>query len=340
MYNTSKVHLAFFSRVGFRDGTNDGYSVVDAANQVSESGRYFQDANALVTIPAIKDTHVDPDLSDEEFNEFLENVKKANILKAIDTVLPSPDVLKTARLFNNADNYARTIDKAGSFVGFKIVVPPRHNLKVSSITLEFNGVQDLNLYLFHTISETALQTKSITTGLGTSVTLDWDISSYDYPGGYFMLGYFADDLSGVLPYNRGWNYSECYEEFNYIGITSAYVAATSTGRPSITNLVETSETFGLNPMLSVRSDHTQVLLENVSRFDLLVSLYVAADLIERMKLSVRSDFYERQAAQAVTELEGSKEFGITGIYPQIKIETQKVYRDLFGKPVYFNGTSR
>jgi len=340
MFNTSQVITSFFPRVGFRQGTNTGYNIVDEANQVSDSGLYFQDANALVTIPAIKDTHVDPDLSEDEFNEFLESVKNANILKTLKTVLPSSDVLETSWLYGFADDWSSTTSKTSNFVGLKVKVPANKSVTVSDITMEFDGVQDITLYLYHTSKTTALQTKSVSTGLGNKVSVDWTLSTYDYPAGYFLIGYYVDDLSGVNAYTRKWNCSEIQHRYRFIGVESVYIPSADIDLPNIDDEVMTSDTFGLNPLFAVREDYTQTLLENVSRFDNLVMLFVAADLIERMKLSVRSDFYERQAARAVTELEGSKEFGITGLYSQIKIEAHKVYSDLFGKPAYFNGTLR
>jgi len=346
MYNNSAILTDFYPRVGFRQGTDTGYDIVDENNLQSTSGRYFQDINPLVTIPNIKDTHPDPDLTDDEFNEFLENVNKSAILQAIDTVLPSGDVLESQQLFSNADDYRQTTAKSGQFVGFKILVPDDVIAQVRNVTLEFNGETSLTLYLFHTSKTKALQTKAITTGLGTSVTLDWELNAFDNVGGYFLLGYYADDLGGAVEaYDRGWNFSDVMNDFYNIGIYNAYVSGDSPTRPNITSLSTTTETFGLNPFITVRKNHTGVLLENASRFDYITSLYVAAKLIDMMRMTTRSNRRERFGGESINalanvELNGNSEFNITGLYRQIKSETAKVFDDLFGKPLIMRGTLR
>ena len=79
MIRSDKIKSQLFGEVGFRQSTLTGYDIVDASNQVSRSGLFFQDASRLVTIKNIKETqeNVDTDLISRKHKKRRELIKFA-----------------------------------------------------------------------------------------------------------------------------------------------------------------------------------------------------------------------------------------------------------------------
>lgn len=85
------LQIALVSRIGFRQGSDASYSI-DSTNLRSDSGRYFQDEHAYVSLKNIE-SFMDPAATNSvEFNEFLTSLRSRCVMGVITDVIETVEV--------------------------------------------------------------------------------------------------------------------------------------------------------------------------------------------------------------------------------------------------------
>ena len=132
-------------RIGWKD---DSRYNVDATNQTSESGRYFQDEAHFVSLTNIKESMEQVDAEDDEFNAFLRDLTRKAVTLVLSDVFRVSNIddevlTDQENLFDNAISKRMAI-----IVGELIWTSTRSNRTVSlgkenlnKIFLELNGNQ-------------------------------------------------------------------------------------------------------------------------------------------------------------------------------------------------------
>ena len=209
MIQSDKIISAFFGGVGFRQPTLANSPTLDSDNTQSDSGMYFQDANYLVTVQNIHDCQNDPDISDDDFNDFLTNMQNSTILEVINKVSEGQsDFVQMQNLYPYEKSFSDTLTPSGKRVGFQIesrCIRNGYLLDIPWIELSFDTEKTFNVYLYNSNLTDPIQTKSVTTSAGESkiVDLNWKIKDDStYKGGTFYLVYNEDDLDGAKAYMK------------------------------------------------------------------------------------------------------------------------------------------
>jgi hypothetical protein len=317
-FDYNKVMSALVGRIGWMQ-TPDS-PTLDNTNLISRSGRRFNDGSfhAMVTLNNIKAIMEQKNASDADFNAFLLASDRATILRCLNGVFNDVEYISQTLLYNRSGygNNDHTISNEGKFVGIQIKLPPVVDMavQIDSIALYFDSVKTFNIYVYNDVKLAPIYTKSVTTVANSQTVVDLDDFVLNYVGGsnhggVFYIGYYQDDLDDT----------KAIRETNVCFMANAPYAALTIESPATgSNFNRNSvgynlNTNGLNPHISVFRDHTWQIIKKPSLFDNVRGLQMAAQVIETMLVSTRSNGTERALKDGGDKLMLSME--LTGTAP-------------------------
>lgn len=296
-FNYQRVINAMLSRIGFRQPTLAGYNIVDSSNQMTASGRYFDDFHSLVRIKNIKETIEDQAISNADFNAYLESLKRSVIMRSLNAVLNVPEQLERVLLFERSYNQPEVlIENSSRFVGFEINVAQTDSIavQIESATLLFDSNVDLRLYLFKDGKKSPIWTQDVSAEANEATVVSLDSLILNYIGQFtkgsrFYFGYFQDELGeakAIREQSCHWNKQLCF--------SSQSISSLANGNDFNRSEVSgTYDTFGLNLEITSFRDHTNAIVKQAPLFDELVGLNMAYAIVEQVLYSTRSNATER-----------------------------------------------
>lgn len=347
MYRREEVISKLFGRVGFKQSTLAEYaSLLDAANTTSKSGRYFNWAHAVVTIPNLKEiVNDDINISNADFNTKLKELQEESILSVLDGVFNQPEIIEQRLDFDRCDDRPVLIQNNGLFVGraIKVVSDPRKTVNVNALTLSFNGDATFNVYLFNSTKKAPLKTQSVTSVADDQVVVTLEGWMLNYmntinKSGVYYIGYFQDDLPvGVQAYDERpwqWNQANCYLSE---GIEVQRVPAQVDFQRY--NPYRSNRTYGLNIEFSSVKDYTEIITQQAAAFDKAISLQMAAKVVEMVIHSPRSNQMERIGKEGADKLYNDLNLQMpteempysTGLKNQLDRELKRLNKQFFPK---------
>lgn len=298
--------------VGFRQPTLSGYDILDAGTIASSSGLFVDDISGLITVKNIKECQEDKDITDAEFNTFLDNRMTSSFLNLCKSVFSDRDLIENRVLYPFENDWTNTLTNATDFVGYEIDVAKQKNINVvlNKIMLAFSAVDTVTVYLFHSSKKAAIQSQAITTVLDSTVhtALNWDLPAADSTiGGKYYVGYLRSGLTASA-YDRDFQSANSPTSFNCLDIKSIQISGWNASTLFDVNDIEyTSETWGMNFDISSFKDYTSLVVENEDRFSRGLQLQIAADLLNLLATSTRSNKDERMIkAEALYDLNGNR----------------------------------
>lgn len=306
--------------VGWRQPLQSGLPVIDAANLTSASSLIFQGAHSLVTIENLKNAFPEHS-TDADFNTQLLNLQKDAIAKVVQNVFQKkkPDtksLLEKLRLFDHAnvkDDFIENV--TNRWVGYEIDLTKNNNIKVviDSLGSEFDGVKaGVTIFLFHSSQKDAVTTFDLDTIESDSKFDDLSGFVMDYltfVGGTYYIGYKQDDLGSVRALDRGFDTSEKANKPKHFDIQPIRVDNyTGIELFDIDDIEISSETHGLNFEFTTTVDITNLISDQKFVFANLISLQMAADVIQVIINSSRTNAIKQEMRQmAILELKGTDE---------------------------------
>lgn len=342
MYNALKVKEALFGRVGWKQPTQPDYAIVSDNNQVSKSGRFFQDTYGAVSVQNVKDLMLDPDCSEAAFNDKLEALQVSAIHKTMSAIFTGSEVVDSGMTMLPIEGEAATaITNGSNFVGTKIVISRTHKyaMAIKRVFLYFDSTVTFTLGCYTDDKKTAIWEQEVTTVAGdvTAVDLDDLVLNYladNVLASTFYIGYFQTDLGAAKAYSQpvesigaGYTWRASFVSGAIEG--DKFKTPTEIGSPS-----------GLSFEVVTCLDHTSAIKANASLFDEAVSLQVACDVVELILTSTRSNATERISKELLADMfislnqEQSTEdrpYG-PGLKARYQREVQKLIKSFFGKP--------
>lgn len=311
MVDVKSIQTAFDGLVGWKQPIIPDYAIVDTANQASSSGQYFQGVSNLVTIQNIKVTQSFVDITDEQFNDKLRELSSNAILKLVNAVFYEDDLLENRLLYVNEYDWTNPIENNSDFVGFQIDVCKNKDLTsiLNRVFASFDGVDNVKLLLFHSSKREPIANITIETKANDEVVseLDWRIPyTNGISGGTYYVGYLTSGLTAKA-YDRNYELANNIACFNLSHFQPIKVSGWDSETLFDVNDVENvSESFGLNFDVSGFKDYTSVVLNNKRRFIYAYQLMVAAEVMDLLINSVRSDRTERiSKGNVLLELNGN-----------------------------------
>lgn len=234
-------------------------------------------------------------------------------------------------------------------------------MELKQIGLVLDTAQTITFYLFHSDSQTALQTFDVTIAAGEVNNFVWKdlVDGSGNPliirslgdtnsGGIFLFGFFEDDITGNI---LSWEYNYylplpftatpqvpgfinylIWRAFRpYYSFYPGFYEGTA-NKPFIPDVGQYfddgnyDDEIPFNLKLTIREDHTNVLLDNISRLDKLIQLKWAILLLTDMMHTFRrnSDADRAQNIEKILNREVTSE-GTNGNF------TERVSQGIIGK---------
>jgi len=353
-YNTTVV-LPAMERIGWLQPTTKGYDLVDCDNTQSESGRYYNDGSfhASLLIENLYDCQPDADITEDDFNAYLVQLRRSVILSALNAVFDAPQYVASGILFRKAVNTVHNpVVNNGNFCGIRIKVSDGdYGVMLKNAILFFNADVSFPLYLYHSLTNGTDTIDNVPTDVPyikkwqvaakgnsqTTVALSYALGNATdvVKGGEWFLGYFQNDLGAV----RAYDYSvaaNCYHVFGGVSFESKANGA-DFDRESYGC---SAGMYGLNAELSSYRDMTETIVNNAQLFDNLQGLMMAARAIEIVQNSARANARERMGKENLAvlyrdlnQVTTADNPYTTGLKGQILQEVKRL-RDAFYKRSY------
>ena len=346
MYNISDIESNLLRRHGFRNPTKTAYQLLTTPQKATVSGRYYQSWHSLVSVENIHTSLNDSGISEANFQTYLDNMVKDSIHEVLSKIYSDKDLMQNWDLYTGGDIFDDTISNESLFVGYEIKVPYERDVttRINTISLSFNAGATFNIYLYHNSKKAALESQSVTPVINdtTEVTLNWDLNSKDYSGGYYYIGYFQDDIGSAEAYDRSSNLSDGVAGFRPMNIDH-----TNGELLDIDEVNYSSKTYGMNLDISAYKDYTDNILTNVQIHDEALGMSFAIRTLELIVNSGRingaNDRTKEMAVQAYQDLEGFSQIGdqkTTGLYMLLDREINKIKSNLLKKDIIKSETLR
>lgn len=255
---------------------------------------------------------------------------------------PSVPLLDNSALFSKEGNVSDTLNRSSDFRGWQIVIANLDTaLQVIRLGFQFTGaLTNFPIYLFHSTQDAPMATFLFTgTSTGRSLWVDVDKQYlYQRVGGYYLLGYFADDLptgTFAIGSQRPFSIAGCgscgggvdaalYEaRAPFVSIQPVYVPNPGTSGvmdwDDTSHVQITSQSWGLNLVISIKPDATRPVLDNKELFVQALLYLIAGDVLQEMATSDRVNVLAKNmTSQAYIALNGQKENNDFGVKGEIK----------------------
>lgn len=341
MLNTNRIQSNIYGLVGYAQPIESLYAIVDAVNNESRSGKFFQGFSFLTRIENLRNAAPE-DLNNTDFNLWLTQTTKEGLINACqNTISAERDLLEHRVLYHYEKDFNNKISNtAGRFVGyeFELVKKESVTLQINTLITSFDGEVTFNLYLYHSSQKQPIKTIELTTQIDSDLTQSLtDCFMYYqnevYIGGKFYLGYYQDDLGSVQAYDRQYELSDIENWFTNVRIEAIRVDnTTGTDLFDVNFVRDSSETWGLNFDISIYKDYTQFLIDNQRVIQDLIGLQTAVQHLNYMEYNYRNnDIDKRNAELILLELKGLP--GKTnGLEERLEREIMRVQDLLFPKP--------
>lgn len=295
MFDISKVRTELKSLVGWANPVDPTYSIVDATNQTSDSGRLFTD-NPYVKIPFIKDTQDYVSISDVQFNDLLGKITNEAITSVLDRIFDRPDFIDRQLLYKNANNKVDVDALPSGFVGYRIIPTLENNytFEITRDILEFEGTGNVTLLLYNSAKKTAVESQlvNITSPLQEQ-QLGWKLDNTDsYFKGEYFYGYLTDSMA-IQPVKRDYQAANVMTPITGLCVENIQAPVTGSDLFDLDDVDGASECWGLNPDFVVYDDFTDFIIQNKRLFAYAIQLQGQIETISIYLASLRSNKNER-----------------------------------------------
>jgi hypothetical protein len=346
-FNYSQVISALFGRVGWRQPTITGSPVLTGVNTTSKGGRYYQDFHTLNSIANIKSVIEEVAAVDSSLNTYLEAIQRGIILQAVNGVFNEPEYISQKLLFNR--HWAvndHLVSNSGMFVGVQFRVPPTPDIavQIDSVALYFDSAKTFNLYVYNDAIKAPLAVIEVTTVANSQTLVNLSDVVLNYIsgvnlGGTFYIGYYQDDIGSAKAY---WEQGCLYASDSY-----GWTFIEADRKPAEydfnrQNVRRNNVNYGLNLHVSTFRDHTWQIVKKASLFDNVIGLQMAAQMIEKIIYSPRSNGTERILKEAASQINAQLDLNgvapisdsphTTGLKKQISQELARLKESFFPKP--------
>ena len=302
-FDINKVLPALKYRIGWRQPSLSDSPVISADNKRSDSGRYFQGFHAALTIKNLFDSQENSDISENDFNTYLSNLKDDAIMRILNEIFRQPELIEQKLMYTRFGTMDILIVNSGMFVGYIVNIANdyHYSTQINTATIYVDSDCSFNLYLFMDGIKKPLQVIPVTAKAYERTIIEFDNLVIPYQiGRKFYFGYFQSELGSTKAIREQvdvWAVTKCFEAFVFTA-------------PAIENNTDFNHNYrqygylpyGLNLEISSFRDHTQKILRKTNLFDEAIGLTVAIMGLEQIITSTRSNITERQTKEIANKL--------------------------------------
>ena len=340
MFDVSKIKNSLSGLIGFKQPFNPEYAIIDANNQLSESG-YFVNSNPFAKIEYIKDCQDYAGITDVDFNTVLSDIVENSAINVVNQVFTESSYIDRQVLYKYALNKNETDVLPNGFIGYKIEVDDTKSIafNITRAFLDFDGTGDVTIMLFNSAQKTVLKQKVVTISSDhQEVELNWVLNDTDtiYKGEYF-IGYIKSDGFALSPYKRNYENSDIMSYTTHLNIEKIITPNHNTSVLFDLSKVEfLNESTGLNLDISVYDEFTDLIIQNRFLFARAIFISSVISSLQIYMTSLRSNRNERQAEElykkVLVEVEGTRTgdniISVKGLRPQLISEISDIKSEL------------
>jgi hypothetical protein len=336
-FNYPQVISALFGRVGWLQSA--GSPVLNTNNLFSKSGRYFNDGSfhSLVTLSNLKQVMELNGATDFEFNAYLEALQRGVILRLLSATFGVPEFISQDMTYTRFDSSDKQIQNTGAFTGIRIFRPSSLNyaIQIDKVELYFNEAKTFMLYLYEDTNPTPIWSTSVTSVANARTTVSIpDLVLNNTNGRILYLGYNQDELGTCKAISE--------TDIETIGNRMYGIEFFKCIPGNFSEVNYTGDTTGLNAQLTVFKDHTASITTKAGLFDNAIGLQMAAQVVEQILFTKRSNSDERILGDTAGQMLGS--MALDGVAPitdgpqsyglrkQISAELIRMRESFFPKP--------
>lgn len=347
-FDIDQVLPALQQRLGWKQPTLANSPVINDDNAKSISGRNFgQSFHAMCTINNLKSNQEDPAISDDDFNDYLSTLQNDMIMRSLNEVFRSQELLEQVLLYTRFGYNDIPIVNQSQFVGYVINIANDKAIStaINFLTLYFTQSVAFPIYLYEDGVREPLLSLQVSVDAWERTLWELDGSDGDHPqivlkfvrGRRYYIGYYQDDLGTAQAIREQidqWATSLCFEAYP--------LSAPLDGAGFGFNHNYRQFPFlpgGINmEMISFR-DHTQKIIRKANLFDEMQGLQMAAFALELINHSMRTNRDQRQSEQQsqqtyleLNQAYPTKEVPVTpGLKSRIDREIGKLKQTFFPK---------
>lgn len=307
MYNHSTIKSSLYGLVGFKQDARTEFGILDEGNIGSTSGMYFNDYHSLINTEILKNIAPE-DLTDAQFNDWLEDLTKASITKTVNSILSkfrmqnSSALWENTRLYSFANVFDTKLTYVGNaFVGYEIELCHSDNIMIvlNAIGLQFDADDTFNLYVFHSSQKNPIYTIEVTPSANNE---QWEAQTAKYlehitdtyAGGKFYIGYLQQDVTANA-INREWDFANLQSYSRFFSVQPIKVNDHASATLfDIADVEYTSDTYGLNFDLTVQTNLTKQIVKQANLLTNVIGYGVAVDILERIANSTRGNAVKKE----------------------------------------------
>lgn len=340
-FNTNVVLQSLEHSFGWLNPTEAGYNIVDTDNQKSSTQRYFNDdtIHPACNVQYIKDCQPDANISDDNFNKYLRQLRMANVIATISEVMNGQNFMETGFVYETTENFEfRGVNNTGTFVGLRFLLEPGYMVNLPNVMLHFDGDAEFYLYLHNQfVGEVAKWKVSVKANQQYIFPLNHAItySSSVAKGGVWFLSYDQTELGDV----KAIDYGPCRKKFVCMNAMSFMSDRLDVGKFNMTKFSTTTNMYGMNVEVSNYQDVTMKIVQNAHLFHNLIGLNMASKCIDIIVNTSRSNEKERITKELSVHLYREKHNVTTsenpfdgGLNSLIKQEKKRIAGIFFRRP--------
>lgn len=345
-YQVAPVMNALMGRIRFRQPTRSDFPfTLTVPNVWPDDDQYssvYEAIHKAVTPYIIWQVQEDAEITEVQFNKLLQNLIKDTWIKSLCSVFNKKEFLEQKLLFERFGRQDYINLNEGKFVGMRIKPCERFDVatQIEYVSLKFDADVTFNLHLFHDAQPTApLKSFSVTAVANEQITVNLNeiisYASHHNKSGVYFLGYFQDDLGDAHAINE---IVQQFNTMNYFGCVPIELPKIDAGI-NVNQISFTIKTHGMNVKLSAFRDYTQSIINNAHLFDNLGKLQMAADVIEMIQTTLRTNKDQRNIQDLTKSLFNDLNLAkpteeipfATGLKVRIENEAHRVKREFFPK---------
>lgn len=317
MINATTLKTDLYGLVGWRQNSDASGTQLQAAETVSSSGLYFNDAHPLLTIDnllSVAPLHVQND--SVLFSTWLEEKTKAATVQTINRWLDEKVYKRTAKSLIESNKLFRTtgrndlkdVKTSGRLVGFEIVPRKSRNIKtvIRKIGLQLDTNQTLSIKLFSSLSNTALQNQDCVYTANSGVqwfNVDWTLE----PNGAYYIVYEQDDLTGQSVngvYNYNWDEKAIHYPTGKYTLCRAFHVQSDANElwDFVKQAYTISTNYGLNLEIDTSCDYTDFIVSQKDLFKTAIQFQVAANMLRELAYNSNSNINRNMKNISLNEI--------------------------------------
>jgi hypothetical protein len=255
--------------------------------------RSFESFHALCTEQNLRDVQPTENISDADFEDYRDSIKKDVIQRCLSSVFNEPEYIDQVLLHNrNPYQIRQVINSSDVFCGIRIRIIPDFGIStwIKTLTLFFDSNVTFNLYLYQDGNPQFLESVEVDAIANQPTVFDIEdllLSYANYQSTVFYLGYYQNDLGSAKAIREQvcWSPSKAFGAYSF-SMPRADVA-------KFNPAVFSYDTYGINAELHSFRDYTYKILRSPHLFDEAIGLSMVYYVLEQIISTTRSNSTER-----------------------------------------------